>query len=92
VTYNTPPAGRKPVDDLQRQWDATPHALRQQFVETNAVELRDLLAIAAKKARDAVADRAVARSQVPAPPPSDRWADYPDFPPRIERKPKGVGA
>ena len=51
--------------DLQRAWDRTPAEGKQEFVETNVVELRDLLAQQRKRAASAVADRAVARAMPP---------------------------
>ena len=59
--------------DLQRAWDRTPAEVKQEFVETNVVELTALFAQQRKKAASAVADRAVERTPPPhlAPIPDD---------------------
>ena len=51
--------------DLQRAWDRTPAEGKQEFVETNVVELTALLAQQRKRAASAAADRAVERAMPP---------------------------
>jgi hypothetical protein len=72
---------------LQRAWAAASHATRQQFAEANAIELRDLLAIVAKNARDLAAQRAIERLQAAAPAPEP----YPELPAKLDRsKPRST--
>jgi hypothetical protein len=72
---------------LQCAWDATPQSMRQQFAEANAVELRQILEIVAKKARDIAADRAFARSQATSP---ASTLEYPDLPAFCDRSIKAI--
>ena len=72
--------------DLQRAWDRTPAEGKQEFVETNVVELRALLAQQSKKAVSAAADREV--EQTPPPHLAPIPDDFPDLPADLVRAPK----
>ena len=72
---------------LQRAWDGAPAEAKQGFVETNVVELTDLLAQQRKRAASAAADRAIERA---LPPDLAPIPDYPDLPPGLVRAPKST--
>jgi hypothetical protein len=74
------------IVDLQRAWDRSPAEVKQEFVETNVVELSDLLAQQRKKAASAAADRAIEKT--PPPHLAPITDTYPELPPALARTSK----
>jgi hypothetical protein len=89
-----PPRGGKteelaalaPSDHLQRVWDAATPEIKQEFIETNGTELKELLVQQRKRLTNAVVERAIERVAEPpaeiAPPPVD--LEIPTFLRRVQ--------